>query len=457
MAGLHAPAATSKCLKYHGILIAGWRWHGDCNESRMFNLPAFDMDQAISPTIVARRRRRTIGAVASGLALVCSAAWGIHRYASPSASTRDIAVTEVRRGDIANSISATGVVVPQREETVSCPIPSRIVRVHAKPGQQVAAGALLLALDDSSVRVAIASLQEQLAQQENRMAGLRLELEQKSKQTRAAIELLELDLQSARAKLSRSQLLRKAGGISGEDMLTAELNVQRIEVQLRQQHEFIDDTARVNASSIADARLQKAILQKQLEQQGLLQQQTQVRAPFDGMLTALAADEGAAVSTGQVLAKVADLQHYRVEATVSDFHARRLGPGQAVQVEHNGQSLPGRVHTVLPEIRDGKVTLLATLDQPGHALLRNRMRVDVRVITDRKQGVLLAENGAAFNGQGRQQGYVLRGNVARKVMLDIGASDGQAVEVVSGAQAGDRLIISDISRYKEHDTLRITH
>ncbi len=415
------------------------------------------MDQALSPAIAARRRRNTVAALATGLALLCGAAWSLHRYASPSASARDIAIAEVRRGNIANSISATGVVVPEREETVPCPIPSRIAHVHAKPGQQVAAGDLLLTLDDSSVRVAIASLREQLAQQENRMAGLRTELDQKRKQTRAAIELLELDLQSARAKLTRSQLLRKAGGISGEDMLAAELNVQRIEVQLRQQQEFIADTARLNASSIADAQLQKSIVQKQLDQQLLLQQQTQVRAPFAGMLTSLAADEGAAVVTGQVLAKVADLQHYRVEATLSDFHARRLDPGQPVVVEHNGQPLPGRIHTVLPEIRDGKVTVLATLDQPSHPVLRNRMRVDVRIITDRRQNVLLADSGAAFNGQGRQPGYVLRGATAHKVTLDIGASDGKAVEIVSGAQAGDRLIISDISRYKDHDTLRITN
>lgn len=55
----------------------------------MFNLQPPDMDQALSPAIVARQRRRTIGAVATGLALMGGAAWGIHRYASPSASTRD--------------------------------------------------------------------------------------------------------------------------------------------------------------------------------------------------------------------------------------------------------------------------------------------------------------------------------------------------------------------------------
>lgn len=415
------------------------------------------MDLALPPATLARRRRKTIAGVAAGLALVCAAAWGINRAASPSASLADIAVAEVRRGAIANSISASGVVVPVREESVPSPIASRVERVHAKPGQQVAAGELLLTLDDASLRVAIDSLREQLAQQENRMQGLALDLEQKRKQYGAAIELLELDLQSARAKLTRSQLLRKAGGVSGEDMLAAELNVQRYEVQLRQQRELILDSRNATGNSIADARLQKSILQKQLEQQLRLRARTRVRAPFAGMLTALATDEGVAVGAGQLVAKVSDLHNYRVEATLSDFHARQLSPGQLLRVEHNGQSLAGRVHTVLPEIQNGTVTLQAALEQPSHPLLRNRLRVDVRLVTEQKPDTLLTENGAAFNGKGRQAGFLVRGGVARKVMLDIGASDGKSVEILSGARAGDRLIVSDISRYKEHETLRITN
>ena len=87
------------------------------------------------------------------------------------------------------------------------------------------------------------------------------------KQISSAIELLELDLQSARVKFERYTTLRRAGGVSGEDMLTAELNVKRLDIQLRQQRELIDDTRRATSSSIEGARLQKSILQKQLVQQ----------------------------------------------------------------------------------------------------------------------------------------------------------------------------------------------
>ena len=149
-------------------------------------------------------------------------------------------------------------------------------------------------------------------------------MEQKRKQLVSSIELLELDLQSTQIKWQRFQTLRKSGAMSGEDMLTAELNVKRTEIQLRQQRELIEDGKRATRSSIDGARLQQAILRKQPEQQQQLLAQASVRAPFAGMLTSLTSEEGASVTTGQLVAKVSELNNYRVEATLSDFHARSL-------------------------------------------------------------------------------------------------------------------------------------
>ncbi|KQV85887.1 ABC transporter permease [Massilia sp. Root351] len=413
------------------------------------------MDTALDPRIINRRRRRTLAAGIGALVLVCAAAWGINRAASPGVSRNDISVAEIRRGSIASTVSASGIVVPEHEELVPSPIQSRVAKVHAKLGQQVAAHELLLELDDRSVRLAIDAIQEQIAQQDNRILGLTLEMDQKRKQYASAIELLELDLQSTRAKRERYATLRKVGAVSGEDMLTAELNVQRIEVQLRQQKELIEDNRRSTASGIEGARLQKSILQKQLDQQQILLAQTRVRAPFAGMLTSLAAEEGAAVAVGQLVAKVSDLANYRVEATLSDFHTRLLSPGQAVRVEQGKQLLAGRVHTILPEIQNGSVKLLVALEQPSHPLLRNKLRVDVNIVIEQKANVLVADSGPAFNGKGRQAVFVLRGGVARKTMLDIGAGDGKAVEIAGGAQLGERVIISDTSRYQEHDSIRV--
>ena len=373
----------------------------------------------------------------------------------PSIGRTDVRLAEVHRGDITNTINAAGVVIPMHEEVVASPIQSRIAKVHARLGQTVAAGALLLELDDQTIRLAHDSLKEQLAQQENRIHGLSLELEQKRKQIASTIELLELDLQSARVKLERYTTLRRAGGVSGEDMLGAELNVKRLDVQLRQQRELIGDTRRATSSSIEGARLQKSILQKQMTQQQVLLERTRVRAPFAGVLTMLAEEEGATVAMGQQVARVSEPDNYRVEASLSDFHSRSLAPGQAVRIEQGRDTLTGHVQTVLPEIQNGAVKLLVALDQPSHRLLRNKMRLDVAIVTGHKRAVLIADNGPAFNGKGSQPVWVLRDGVARKVDIEIGAGDGKSVEIISGAQAGDTLIVSDTTNSKPHATIRI--
>jgi HlyD family secretion protein len=415
------------------------------------------MDQAIGIDILRRRRHLRL---ATGL-LLCAgflaAAWGVNRVVRPSVAAGDVVISEVRRGSVDNTINAAGVVIPVHEEVVSSPGASRIAKVHAKPGQQVKQGDLLLELDDREIRLALETLKEQLAQQENKVLTLKLEMAQKHKQIASAIELLEIDLQASRALRERNRKLRESGLVSGQDLLTSELNVQRNEIQLRQQRELIEDTRRATASSIAAAHLQQEILQKQIARQEGLLLQTRVAAPFSGMLTSLVEEEGASVAAGQLVARVSELNNYRVEATLSDFHARLLAAGQPVRVEQNGEVLAGRVHTILPEIQNGTIKLLVDLEQPHNPQLRNKMRVDVNIVTDRKANVMVIDSGAAFNGKGRQPAFRVADGAARKTQLELGASDGKVVEVAGGAGPGERFIVSDTSAFKELDSIRISH
>ncbi len=415
------------------------------------------MDQPINSQTITRRQRATRVVVICVLVSIAFAAWGINRMVSPSVAIGDIRIAEVRRGDIANTINASGVVVPVHEEQVPSPIQTRVAHVHVKAGQEVAAGELLLELDDHTIRLAIENLEEQIAQQEVRVQALTQEMQQKQKQLVSDIELLGLDLESAKVKLGRYQRMQQLGATSASDLDAAALAVKRTEIELRQHRESVADTGRATQTNIQAAQLQKAILQKELVQQQQLQAQTQVRAPFAGMLTWVLTDEGASVASGQLVAKVSELHNFRVEATVSDFYARYLSPGQPVRVGYSGQTLLGRVQTILPEIQNGTVTLMVSLDKPNDPVLRNKLRVDANIVTEQKAGTLVADSGPAFNGKGRQDVFVIDGGVARKRQIDVGLGDGNAVEIISGAKAGDKLIVSDVSRYKHLDSIRISN
>ena len=269
--------------------------------------------------------------------------------------------------------------------------------------------------------------------------------------------MLALDLEANKVKLDKYQRLLKLGAVSASELAAAELAVKRTEIELRQRRESVADTRLATETSIAGARLQSQVLRKALAQQQALLAQAQVRAPFAGMATWVLADVGASVDAGQQVARVSELRNFRVEATVSDFYARYLEPGLAVRVSYSGQALAGRVQTVLPEIKDGTVTIVVTLEHPDHPLLRNRLRVDTYVVTAQKNDALIADTGPAFNGKGRQEVFVVQGGSARKTAVELGLSDGQSVELLSGARAGDKLIASDMSRFRDLDSVRISN
>ena len=415
------------------------------------------MDRPVSEKTTQRRQRKTLLLVIGVLSSLALSAWGINRVVSPSVALTDIRIVEVHRGNIADTINASGMVIPVHEEQVPSPIQTRVSRVLVKAGQVVAAGELLLELDDRTIRLAIENLQEQIAQQEVRIQALILEMQQKQKQLASEIELLGLDLESAKVKLGRYQKMAQLGATSASDLDAARLVVERTEIELRQHRESVADTGRATGTDIQAAQLQKAILVKELEQQQQLEAQTQVRAPFAGMLTWVLTDEGASVENGQLVAKVSELHNFRVEAQVSDFYARYLSAGQPVRIGYSGQALTGRVQTILPEIQNGTVTLMVTLDKPNDPMLRNKLRVDANIVTEQKANALVAENGPAFNGKGIQDVFVINGGVARKRQLDVGLGDGNAVEIISGAKAGDRLIVSDVSRFKNLQSIRISN
>ena len=413
------------------------------------------MDQNISQAILRTRQRRRWIIVFTVLISICGLAWALNRVVSQSVSLSELRVSEARVGRIDNTINASGIVVPVREEQISSPNQTRVSKVIAKAGQVVKAGELLMVLDDQTIRVAMDNLREQISQQSLRVQSLSLELDAQLKKIASDIELLELDLQSNRVKLMRFQKLGATGITSQVDVQAAELVVKRNEVQLRQHKESLFDLRKSTHSNIESAKLQRSIFQKQMELQQSLLAQTQVKAPFDGVLTWAMSDEGASVNIGQLIAKVSELNNFRVEASVSDFYARYLNPGQAVRVEYSGQILKGQVQTVLPEIQNGTVKLLVSLEQANHPALRHKLRVETNIITEQKEQALVVDAGPAINGRGRQEIFVVEGSRAVKKTLELGVGDAKQVEILNGIKVGERIIVSDMTRFKHLTSFRV--
>ena len=172
------------------------------------------------------------------------------------------------------------------------------------------------------------------------------------------------------------------------------------------------------------------------------------------MLTWVLSQEGALVRRGDVIARIADLTSFRVDATVSDIHAGRLRTGMAAVVRVNDLDLQGTVTDVFPTVENGVLRFTVALADASHAGLRPSLRADVLVITDRKPRALRLKRGP-FADNAARQAFVVRGDRAVRVPIQVGLAGVDDVELLSGVSEGDELIISDMKDYMHLSEVRI--
>ena len=166
--------------------------------------------------------------------------------------------------------------------------------------------------------------------------------------------------------------------------------------------------------------------------------------------------DGATVGTGEVLARIADLDSFRVEASVADAYASRLEVGRPVRVLIDDEPLPGRVSGILPTIESGAVRFTVDLDEPSHPGLRHNLRVDVLVVTGFRADVLRAPRGPYIQGGGDEhQVFVVRGDRARRTDIRLGLIGHEFYEIVEGLEEGDEIVLSDMRDYLHAREVRV--
>lgn len=379
--------------------------------------------------------------------------WGAGAL-QPELEARDTRTARVRRGDLESVLSASGTVVPGREELVSSPLEARVLRVLRRPGALVAEGDPLLELDVASARLAlekvegrISEVENEIAQGEATQADALLELAMRR-------ELKALDLEDQRYELERHETLRAEGLVADTQVRQARVRLKKAELELAQLEASLRNKRRAGEAGAGRLAAQLRTLRAERKQALRQLERATTLAPRAGVLTWIVGDEGATVRVGDELARVADLGSFRVDGSVADLHAGRIAEGQPVIVPIGEQRLRGRVGRVLPAIEGGRLRFEAELDEPAHPALRAALRVDVQVVTQRRESVLTIPRGAYLNGSGPQPVFVIEGDRARRREVEIGLAGAEGWEVLSGLAEGDRLVISDISSIRHLTEVR---
>jgi HlyD family secretion protein len=259
------------------------------------------------------------------------------------ALTRDqLQVRVVAAADVqlVSTISTNGRVEPEANFEVHSPIATTVKAVYVQPGDQVAAGKVLLVLDDvearareataeSGVRAALAALEavtQNGTQQERQM-------------TAADVMRERLERDNARRDLDALTKLNSTGAASSSEVAAARQRLDTAEVNLRaldqsQNSRYSHAEIERARAALADAEANRAAMRQVVAQ-------TVVRAPVAGTVYSLDAGATDFVEEGKLLLQLADLHRERVRAYFDEPEIGRLAVGQKIQIKWDAK--PGRI------------------------------------------------------------------------------------------------------------------
>ena len=414
------------------------------------------MDREIPKDVRRKERNQKIMKYSGISAVIIVGMAVLISFMQSSVKRRDINLSTVDRGTIEVSVSASGKVVPAFEEIINSPINSRIIEAYRKGGDSVDVGTPILKLDLQSTETAYKKLLDEEQMKRYQLEQLKVNNETQLSNLVMNIKVSAMELSRKEVELRNERYLDSIGSGTTDKVRQAELAYTNGKLELEQLRQQYENEKKVKAADLKVKELEFNIFSKGLAEMKRTLDDAQIRSPRKAILTFVENQVGAQVSQGQQIAIISDLSHFKVEGEIADTYGDRVAAGGKAIVKVGSEKLEGIISSVTPLSKNGVISFTVQLVNDSHKRLRSGLKTDVYVMNAVKEDVMRIANASYYVGRGDYELFVLDSEneiVKRKVQL--GDSNFEYVEVVSGLQPGDQVVVSDMSSFKNKNKLKV--
>jgi HlyD family secretion protein len=390
-----------------------------------------------------RHDRRLHWAAAGLLLLLALGAifWMLRGWSSADATValERVRLAKVTRGQFLSDVAAQATVVAAVSPTLYAPA----------AGDTVRKGDELATLDSPGLRN---EFDRERATYESLVVDLRrqeIDVRRRILQSQQSSDMAGVAIRAAEREFARAQQ-------GWDKRVISERDYQRARDEL-------EESKLTHHHAVASAGLEKEGLEFELQTRRLQRDRQQfvvadlerrvgglsVKSPVDGIVGNLAVAQKAAVQQDAPLMTVVDLSAFEIEFRVAETYAGEIGLGMPAEITYAGKVYPGEVTAMSPEVRDGEVTGRVRFKGEMPPGLRQNQRVSVRVLMDRRDGVLKVERGAFYEAGSGTTAYVVRDGIAERKPIKTGAVSVREVEITDGLAEGDEIVISDTDEFND--------
>ncbi|WP_440906527.1 efflux RND transporter periplasmic adaptor subunit (plasmid) [Catenovulum sp. SX2] len=371
-------------------------------------------------------------------------------------SRDQVQLAEVTRGTITREINSQGIIVATYAPTIYSPENGQI-KLLGRPGQKVAKGQIL-------AEVTSLELSNQLKKQQANLKSLEIEYQRHSLQMKRDLLALEQKMQQAKVNWQASQREMSRADQSISLNLISQQDFERVQDALAKAnltYQHAEQDIDIQRESLNFENQTKAY---QLEYQQIVVDELaqridnlSIRSPVEGMLGNWLVEQSAQIQINQALMTVIDLTQFEAELAISESLADELALDMSVELSVVGQNLTGHVRAISPEVKNGSVATrvaLAANSNPSIELRQNQ-RLTATITLEEKSNVLMVKRGQFIQSSGGQWSYRLDNNLAEKIPLTTGISNLTHIEIVSGVQEGEEIVISSLAPFNDFNQVSI--
>ena len=364
-------------------------------------------------------------------------------------------IATVERGDFVRDVGVQGTIVAAVSPTLFSPAQGNVT-LMIQAGDTVEAGDVLATVDSPNLTSQLQQEQATLQSVQTEFDRQGIEFKRLQLENQQTIDLARVKITAAEREQRRAAAAHEAKAISVQDYEKAndDVDTARLEFEHAQQNadleiEVMDFELRTDELAVDRQKLVVDNLQRRVDE-------LDIKSPVTGMVGNLMIDQKSAVIENQPLLTVVDLSAFEVEMQVPESYGDDLKLGMAAEISYSGRSFEGVVTAVSPEVRNNQVTGRIRFANEPPAGLRQNQRVSVRIVLEASNDVLMVQRGPFLDTGGGRIAYVVNDGIAERRAIQIGASSINSLEVVSGLEEGEQIVISSVSQFNGVNTVYIS-
>jgi membrane fusion protein, multidrug efflux system len=336
-----------------------------------------------------------------------------------------------------------GSVRTKTQMLVASKVQGYVREIRVRQGDHVEQGRVLVTIDERELAARADRARAALAEAEMGLDEARRTLDE----AEAALRSAEADRVYAEATAGRYRQLWQRELVSAQDYEAVEMKRKSTAAAAEQAQ------ARIASLHAREKQMRYRIdaAGAELQTAEIALGETRITAPATGVVVDRRAEPGDLAVPGQPLLVLDDPRAYRLEAVVGESAVGRVQMGQTVPVvvDSLGRTLPGRVAEIIPAADPASRTVTVKLDLPADPGLRTGLFGRARFPAGERQALLVPLTALVERGQLTGAYVVDAQGIARLRLVTAGARYGDRVEILSGLDVGERIVVEGASRLSD--------